>query len=197
MKTMIILLAFPAAAPAGQGAKRVAYAFTGQWSKCIVISKPWPRLASAVARSRQWRRLASAVESLASLVVMELHGLGADVRFQGAVVVRQRRHGVFGHGVAPRLVRSHRRPGPTTAEDSQAPAREEFRCAQAATVSHGVQGTRRSRVMNPWRGQPVRCGPTSVGAQTGRHRDDRKRIGGNRPATPLTNLNQERGPRPP
>ena len=37
------------------------------------------------------------------LVVMELHRLGTDMRFQGSVVIRQRRHGVFGHGVAPWL----------------------------------------------------------------------------------------------
>ena len=37
--------------------------------------------------------------SLVVLAVVNLHGLGVDVRLEGAIIVRQRRQGVFRHGV--------------------------------------------------------------------------------------------------
>jgi hypothetical protein len=78
---------------------------------------------------------------------------GTDVRFQGAVVVRQRRHGVFGHGVASRSVRSlssssragrsgrsaRAGPGgvPVRPSDHTQP-----RCRRHPSLTHGESGAR-------------------------------------------------------
>ena len=61
------------------------------------------------------------------LVVMDLHRLGVDVRLEGAVVVGQRRQGVFGHGVVLQevaaILRSHPAQPTTNAASLQIPGR--------------------------------------------------------------------------